>query len=67
MSSEGGTRPLEPSIGLRNPYVDSLSELQVRLLARLRAMDADDPERGRVLRLVQLTVNGVAAGLQNTG
>ena len=58
---------LQRSIGLRNPYVDSLSELQVRLLARLRALDADDPDRDRVLRLVQLTVNGVAAGLQNTG
>ena len=58
---------LQRSIALRNPYVDSLSELQVRLLARLRALPADDPDRGRVLRLVQLTVNGVAAGLQNTG
>jgi phosphoenolpyruvate carboxylase len=58
---------LQRSIGLRNPYVDSLSELQVRLLARLRALDPDDPGRDRVLRLVQLTVNGVAAGLQNTG
>jgi phosphoenolpyruvate carboxylase len=47
--------------------VDSLSELQVRLLARLRGLDPADPERGRVLRLVQLTVNGVAAGLQSTG
>jgi phosphoenolpyruvate carboxylase len=47
--------------------VDSLSELQVRLLARLRAVSPDDPERQRVLRLVQLTVNGVAAGLQSTG
>ncbi len=58
---------LQRSIGLRNPYVDSLSELQVRLLARLRTLPADDPDRARVLRLVQLTVNGVAAGLQNTG
>ena len=58
---------LQRSIALRNPYVDSLSELQVRLLARLRALDPDDPERPTVLRLVQLTVNGVAAGLQNTG
>ena len=58
---------LQRSIGLRNPYVDSLSELQVRLLARLRALPPDDPERPRVLRLVQLTVNGVAAGLQTTG
>ena len=62
-----GAPALQRSIGLRNPYVDSLSELQVRLLTRLRSMPPDDPERGRVLRLVQLTVNGVAAGLQNTG
>jgi phosphoenolpyruvate carboxylase len=62
-----GAPVLQRSIALRNPYVDALSELQVRLLARLRAMPADDPERGRVLRLVQLSVNGVAAGLQNTG
>jgi len=62
-----GAPVLQRAIALRNPYVDALSELQVRLLARLRAMPADDPDRGRVLRLVQLSVNGVAAGLQNTG
>ena len=62
-----GSPVLQRSVALRNPYVDSLSELQVRLLARLRALSADDPERERVLRLVQLTVNGVAAGLQSTG
>ena len=62
-----GAPVLQRSVALRNPYVDSLSELQVRLLARLRALSADDPERRRVLRLVQLTVNGVAAGLQSTG
>ncbi len=62
-----GSPVLQRSVALRNPYVDSLSELQVRLLARLRALPADSPERGRVLRLVQLTVNGVAAGLQSTG
>ncbi len=62
-----GSPVLQRSVALRNPYVDSLSELQVRLLARLRALAPDDPERERVLRLVQLTVNGVAAGLQSTG
>ncbi len=62
-----GSPVLQRSVALRNPYVDSLSELQVRLLARLRTMPADNPERERVLRLVQLTVNGVAAGLQSTG
>ncbi|HUG47281.1 MAG TPA: phosphoenolpyruvate carboxylase [Candidatus Limnocylindria bacterium] len=58
---------LQRSIELRNPYVDSLSELQVRLLARLRALPPHDPQREDLLRLVHLTVSGVAAGLQNTG
>ena len=58
---------LQRSIVLRNPYVDSISELQVRLLARLRALSPDDPSRSAVLRLVQQAVNGVAAGVQNTG
>lgn len=62
-----GAPVLQRSIELRNPYVDSLSELQVRLLARLRSMAPDDPDRERLRRLVQLTVNGVAAGLQGTG
>jgi phosphoenolpyruvate carboxylase len=62
-----GAPVLQRSVALRNPYVDSLSELQVRLLNRLRRLPPDDPERDRVLRLVQLTVNGVAAGLQSTG
>jgi phosphoenolpyruvate carboxylase len=55
------------SIRLRRPYIDPLSHIQVRFLARLRSLPADDPNRERFRRLVQLTVNGVAAGLQNTG
>jgi phosphoenolpyruvate carboxylase len=62
-----GLPVLQRSIALRNPYVDSISELQVRLLGRLRRLPPDDPERPVLLRLVQLAVNGVAAGLQNTG
>lgn len=58
---------LQRSIALRNPYVDSLSELQVRLLASLRALPDGDPGRASLQRLVHLTVSGVAAGLQNTG
>jgi phosphoenolpyruvate carboxylase len=55
------------SIRLRRPYIDPLSHIQVRFLARLRSLPADDLDRERFRRLVQLTVNGVAAGLQNTG
>lgn len=62
-----GAPVLQRSIGLRNPYVDALSEVQVRLLHRLRSLAADDPAHEAHLRLVQSSVNGVAAGLQNTG
>ena len=43
---------------LRDPYVDALSFLQ------LRFMDEEGPEAARI---VQAAINGVAAGLQNTG
>jgi phosphoenolpyruvate carboxylase len=62
-----GNLVLQRAIALRNPYVDSLSEVQVRLLADLRSRPPDDPDAPRLLRLVHLTVNGVAAGLQSTG
>jgi phosphoenolpyruvate carboxylase len=54
-------RVLRRAIDLRNPYVDALSFLQFRFLPEARA---GDPQAGRV---VAITVNGVAAGLQNTG
>lgn len=54
------------AVQLRNPYVDSLSLLQLRALRGLRTGEA--PEHADDLRrLLLLTVNGVAAGLQNTG
>jgi phosphoenolpyruvate carboxylase len=55
---------LSRAVALRDPYVDALSHLQLRALAALRS---GDPERERLERLLLLTVNGVAAGLQNTG
>jgi phosphoenolpyruvate carboxylase len=54
-------------IELRNPYVDALSFLQLRFLRELRAGIGDEERATRVARLVHVTVNGVAAGLQNTG
>ena len=59
---------LARAVALRDPYVDALSHLQLRALSALRGAAADDPAgHGRLERLLLLTVNGVAAGLQNTG
>ena len=57
---------LSRAVALRDPYVDALSYLQLRALAALRG-SIPDTERDRLERLLLLTVNGVAAGLQNTG
>jgi phosphoenolpyruvate carboxylase len=58
---------LRRAIDLRNPYVDALSFLQVRFLADLRTGDLDPDREAEVDRIVKITINGVAAGLQNTG
>ena len=54
---------LRRSIDVRNPYVDPINLVQVEVLARLRA-DDDDPA---LLDAFLVTVNGVAAGMRNTG
>ena len=56
---------LRQSIRLRNPYVDPISLLQVDLLARWRAEGR--PEQGPLFHALVTTVNGIAAGVQNTG
>jgi phosphoenolpyruvate carboxylase len=53
---------LGSAIALRAPYVDALSELQLRALTEMHA-NGD----GHWRHLLLLTVNGLAAGLQNTG
>jgi phosphoenolpyruvate carboxylase len=60
-------RVLSWAVELRNPYVDALSHLQLRALRALRAKGTSPKERAHAERLFLLTVNGVAAGLQNTG
>jgi phosphoenolpyruvate carboxylase len=62
-----GLPVLQRSLSVRAPYLDPLSEIQVHLLARMRQMPADDPSIEPVRRLVQLSVNAIAAGLQATG
>jgi phosphoenolpyruvate carboxylase len=54
---------LARSIKNRFPYLDPLNHLQVELLKRHRAGDTN----ARVRRGIHLSINGIAAGLRNTG
>ena len=64
---------LRRSIDVRNPYVDPINVLQVELLRRLLAVllpDGGQEENDEVVRLrraLLVTINGVAAGMRNTG
>ncbi len=58
---------LQRSIEVRNPYVDPMSYLQVELLARSRAGKVPEEDREKLLYAILLTINGVAAGMRNTG
>jgi phosphoenolpyruvate carboxylase len=55
---------LEESIRLRNPYVDPLNFLQIRFLEPWRRARHAQPE---LLRLLQITVGGIAFGMKSTG
>ncbi|MFI6506772.1 phosphoenolpyruvate carboxylase [Streptosporangium sp. NPDC050855] len=74
LETTGHTRLLEDrkvlsrAVQLRDPYVDALSHLQLRALSTLRADGGlSEEERENLSTLLLLSVNGVAAGLQNTG
>ena len=54
---------LSRSIRVRNPYVDPMSLIQVELLRRKRAGDTSDS----LQRAIAATINGISAGLRNTG
>ena len=59
---------IQRSVHLRNPYVDPLNYLQIEMLRRLRGLrDPDGPEADGCREVIVSTVNGIAAGLRNTG
>jgi phosphoenolpyruvate carboxylase len=61
---------LARSIKLRNPYVDPLNYIQVEMIRRLRMnkmSDFSDKSDNSLQRVIELTINGVSAGLRNTG
>ncbi|HEX9035929.1 MAG TPA: phosphoenolpyruvate carboxylase [Ktedonobacterales bacterium] len=62
---------LARSIRLRNPYVDALHLAQIALLRRYRTLQdtdaADVAARAQLLDAIHHSINGIAAGLQETG
>jgi len=58
-----GNPLLARSIRNRFPYMDPLNHMQIELLKRYRAGDADED----VVTGIHLTINGIAAGLRNSG
>jgi phosphoenolpyruvate carboxylase len=58
---------LQRSIRHRFPYIDPLHHLQVELVRRYRAGENDAEKDGRVRRGIHISINGIAAGLRNTG
>jgi len=57
------TSVLRRSIDVRNPYVDPINLVQIELLHRLRDSAGDERLRDALL----VTINGIAAGMRNTG
>src|SRR5450830_1673820 len=62
-----GNPLLARSIQNRFAYLDPLNHLQVELIKRNRALSSESKVDERVHRGIQLSINGVAAGLRNTG
>jgi phosphoenolpyruvate carboxylase len=60
-----GEPVLQASIDRRNPFVDSLSFVQIELMRRLR--EHSDGASDQLGRVSLLTINGIASGLRNTG
>jgi phosphoenolpyruvate carboxylase len=55
-------------VQLRNPYVDPLNYIQVEMLRRIRALsDQEGDEAQSIREVIGITINGIAAGLRNTG
>ena len=56
------------AVQLRNPYVDPLNYIQVEMLRRIRSLPDPESEEAQSIReVITITINGIAAGLRNTG
>ncbi len=58
---------LKRTLSLRNPYLDPISFIQVNLIEKYRSRKTSKKGKAELLRLLRSSVNGIAAGIKNTG
>lgn len=59
-------KSLQRTLALRNPYIDPISFIQINLIKKYR--DAKNPNKqNELLNILRSSVNGIAAGIRNTG
>jgi len=58
---------LKRTLELRNPYLDPISFIQVKLIERYRTSKEGKKKKEELLNVLRSSVNGIAAGIRNTG
>ncbi len=60
-------KQLQRTLELRNPYLDPISYIQVNLIKQYRKKNLSTKKKEDLLNVLRSTVNGIAAGIRNTG
>ena len=60
-------KTLQRTLSLRNPYLDPISFIQVNLIKKYRKKQKSKKDSGTLLNVLRASVNGIAAGIRNTG
>ena len=59
-------KSLQRTLALRNPYIDPISFIQIDLIKKYRNAK-DEKKRNELLNILRSSINGIAAGIRNTG